>query len=1294
MEEYSAEYEICPECGYTVSEVIENALHMVPGTILHNKYIIGRVIGYGGFGVTYLAWDTVLRTKVAIKEYLPSEFSTRTLGQTQVTVFSGDKEKQFHDGMVKFIEEAKRLAKFRNEGGIVKVFDSFNENGTAYIVMEYLQGETLAKRLEREHTIPVEEAVQMLMPIIESLNCVHDAGIIHRDIAPDNIFITDNGQVKLIDFGAARYATASRSRSLTVIIKPGYSAEEQYRSRGDQGPHTDVYSIGACLYKMITGVTPPDAMERRAQFEKNHHDMLQPIKKYCKDINPNRANAIYNAMNVRITDRTADMISLAGELTSEEPVRRRRSGIKKIDLLHWPLWAKIGVPAGIATVVTLSVLLLFGVIGPRDDFGQYVPDGMTVVPDVVNITEEKAEVRLEKYDLTPIKGERLESDYYKRGLILAQEPDALNVVLPGTEVVMLLSDGFGDALIPDVVGSQKELAQTTIESAGFKVELIEVELGSKKYQKITETKYADGMICGQDPAAGEFRERVNTTVKLYVSVVKIGTENKIVPELAGKSFEEAKQLLLQAGLTVGEITYEYHENLEKDRVLSQNPVAGAALKENAGVNLTVNKGAEMVVVPDLWRKSVDTAQSELQRLGLKVRLKPEVTTEYEEGLVFRQSVEAGKAVPAGTTVTITYAQKKDAVSVPDVTGMTEAAATEKLRAAGFLVEVRSRTSSKQKGIVLSQTPADGTAAYKSTVQIVVSSGSQETKPPAADAEDSVNLISIAVGAQPVKTQYQIGETFSKNGMQIMASYSDGSTKDVTDRCSISQTGAFTKAGNQQIIVSYSEKEQTKSATIHVTVSAPNVTLDEKAVTLDVGQTRTIGARLEKSDESLTWISGNTAVAKVDANGRVTGVSAGSTVITASVTAYGTTVKDTCSVQVVDRVGATTDNSAAETEETPSIHITGKSYNSDQTTVTLTAQTTPSGQNVTWSVVSGNVQATTSASGSSCTFNGSGSGTVQASFTYQGKTYSETASVSLSGPFVLKSITASFDGSNELYIGDKPEDYRSRLRVSKILSNGSMERTETVPDSEYSIQPSVITDSTSSITVTTQGESVSVPVRTRTPYISNPSDVTITFNNVYNSDGSLNHEKSTKGSPQSAAVNCGDYAGKSGLEFKWDKVSGTSYFGIVSNRETVTVTPQNTVNDTYDQNSDPNSQQIKCTITRNGTHVADVYVTVHISINRTVVQAKTLVSIGFDPSGATSKVISSNTSIDNAEAKRRIESIYAFYSDGSYSVVNDFGVECDYASENNGVIVQIFDVNYDGKHITYRVESPYSVQIPN
>ena len=223
MEQYEDKFEVCPHCGYIEGTKEEDALHIIPSSILHERYIVGKSIGFGGFGVTYIGYDALLEQKVAIKEYMPSEFSTRAMGAMGITVFGGKKEEQCQEGMTKFHDEAKKLAKFNHNDGIVKVYDTFEENNTAYIIMELLDGETLASYLEREQTIPLEQAIELILPISESLKSVHEAGIIHRDIATDNIFLTKDGKVKLIDFGAARCATTSHSSSLSVLIIPGYS---------------------------------------------------------------------------------------------------------------------------------------------------------------------------------------------------------------------------------------------------------------------------------------------------------------------------------------------------------------------------------------------------------------------------------------------------------------------------------------------------------------------------------------------------------------------------------------------------------------------------------------------------------------------------------------------------------------------------------------------------------------------------------------------------------------------------------------------------------------------------------------------------------------------------------------------------------------------------------------------------------------------------------------------------------------------------------------------------------------
>ena len=246
---------VCPHCGWVAGSPAEAPQHLPPGTILHEKYLLGRVLGHGGFGITYLAWDLNLDMKLAIKEYMPRDFATRAPEQTMVSVFTGGLNPHFEHGLKKFLDEAKTLAQFNNHPGIVAVRDFFKGNGTAYLVMYYLEGIDFKQYLESQGgRIPFQTALSIMMPVMDALREVHRSGTLHRDISPDNIYITAEGQVKVLDFGAARHAITEFSKSISVILKPGYAPEEQYRNKGKQGPWTDVYAAAATLYRAIVGV--------------------------------------------------------------------------------------------------------------------------------------------------------------------------------------------------------------------------------------------------------------------------------------------------------------------------------------------------------------------------------------------------------------------------------------------------------------------------------------------------------------------------------------------------------------------------------------------------------------------------------------------------------------------------------------------------------------------------------------------------------------------------------------------------------------------------------------------------------------------------------------------------------------------------------------------------------------------------------------------------------------------------------------------------------------------------------
>ncbi len=255
--------EVCPHCGKRRSEYVTDPHHLTPGTLLNGKYEVGAVLGEGGFGITYIGRDRNLELRIAIKEYFPSGIVNRNnTASAEITASVGKAQEVFEKGKASFLEEARTLAKFSNLPNIVSVRDFFAENNTAYIVMEYLEGTNLKDYLTQKSLMSFEQAFELLSPVMSALAKVHERGLIHRDISPANIMVLEDGTVKLLDFGAARDVSGADEKSLSVMLKPGYAPEEQYRSKGNQGPWTDVYALSATLYKIVTGITPDDAMNR------------------------------------------------------------------------------------------------------------------------------------------------------------------------------------------------------------------------------------------------------------------------------------------------------------------------------------------------------------------------------------------------------------------------------------------------------------------------------------------------------------------------------------------------------------------------------------------------------------------------------------------------------------------------------------------------------------------------------------------------------------------------------------------------------------------------------------------------------------------------------------------------------------------------------------------------------------------------------------------------------------------------------------------------------------------------
>ncbi len=288
----------CPQCSFVETAPPESPNYLQLRTVLQNKYIVGRALGQGGFAITYLAWDINLGVKLAIKEYFPLDLVYRIPGNNLVIAHSKSQDAIFAHDMEKFLQEARTLARFMDHPNIVSVTDFFQANRTAYLVMHYIDGMTMRQHLAQSgEKLPFNTTMKIMMPVMDALRVIHEANLLHRDISPENILISPKGRVMLIDFGAARTSASGRDDSLSVVMKPGYTPEEQYRSRGVQNPATDIYAVAATIYRSVSGQMPPNSLDRLAE------DTLVPPSAMGIKIDSNAENALLKAMAVKSSGR-------------------------------------------------------------------------------------------------------------------------------------------------------------------------------------------------------------------------------------------------------------------------------------------------------------------------------------------------------------------------------------------------------------------------------------------------------------------------------------------------------------------------------------------------------------------------------------------------------------------------------------------------------------------------------------------------------------------------------------------------------------------------------------------------------------------------------------------------------------------------------------------------------------------------------------------------------------------------------------------------------------------------------
>lgn len=850
FEQYDDSFDICPHCGYAEGTEPELATYMRPGAILNERYVIGRALGHGGFSVTYLAWDALLLHKVAIKEYLPSEYATRRPGESRLTIFSGKEGEYFQFGKEKFLDEAKRLSAFQNEDGIVHVYDCFSANETAYLVMEYLDGITLSEYLKKEAAvspqgrIAPEEAISMLTPVMLSLQRVHDSGMIHRDIAPDNIMLLKDGGVRLIDFGAARHAVHDCGKSMTVIIKDGYSPEEQYNSHSVQGPAADVYALSATLYQMITGITPPGAIERGEYLQKHKRDMLPPPSKFNKAVTKTQDTAILNGMALHTQDRTQSVAELYEELTAQTPVRRVQETIRKRSSFSWPLWAKI--TAGVlAAAIAAGGVLLYLNRKPKTDTA--AEDGSYVLsPNVVNMQVVNAVTAAEDASLhLVVEG----SDYdagVEQGRILTQNPDPGTKLAPASD--LLATASLGKERPVGVMDDMSSMLKDAAEDYLTRMGLSDVQIN---WEYVASDDEMPGTIVSQSVTAGS---TLTPSSNVTISVAQ-PSQTPVTP-------------------------------------VPTTPSNGSSSSGSSGsvdISELVPSEDSYVTVRDYVGQSFDTAKADLRTVSLygvkcELRYHPSIPS----GSIIEQSPVFGKKVLKGSGVYFVVSLGPQKQLVPNVLYKEQGEAERLLAQSGFGSAPKAVTSSYvAPGHVAAQTPLGGSEAAPGT-KISLDISSDSTSQPTQS--------NVTIDQFKAELDLQVGKSFNlANSLQysgsaasIVWSSSDPSSVTV-DKSGLVE--AFAPGASTITVVVGGE-----AASCYVTVHDNQPLEMTGSVILEVGETLPLNQQLGNiKATSVYWISSDPRVATVTNNGMLTGVSEGCTFVTAL---YAGQVKQ-CTVWVLD-----------------------------------------------------------------------------------------------------------------------------------------------------------------------------------------------------------------------------------------------------------------------------------------------------------------------------------------------------------------------------------------------------------
>jgi serine/threonine protein kinase len=883
---------VCPHCGRVDGTPPTEPFHLYPGTVLNGRYVIGTLIDSGGFGAVYRAWDSRLEIIVAIKEFYPSEFVGRLPGVTQVSVFSAGKREDYKAALTRFLDEARNLAKFSAHPNILNVHEFFEENGTAYIVMEYLQGMSLGNYLKKKggesdtKRFNQGGTLNIALPVMDALSAIHATGIVHRDMHPGNIFILNPYadpkrltveqildsdklnpeqildpdklnpyQIKILDFGTAKFATGKEERTKAITVTHGYAAPEQYLRTRKQGPPTDIYGLGATVYKMLTGAVPEESLERQVK------DSLKSPSKLGISLDESLDKAVMKALSPnydlrfkRVEEFRDEIEHLVG--TAERlPENKHKKGKNKKIVLAGAL------AAGLCAAVALTAFLidqnktLDNIAIAAETVSVWLPvSGDETQRDARIGAYEKIKDSFEseyeqiKIDIVPVDeadyNEQLVDAFVYEGRMPTLfstdrfEGDVSKIAAP---LDMLLRSVDADELlfISDYRGfypSGRELP------LGFRIATLYANIDNKAGLAIPDEVTTWEQLCGETPSVAFGADCVSETLELYSGPLISAGELDIDSNTIGKILQmrETEKALSKTAQTLfaeGEPAY----LVESASALRS--IRNALQGRYKVVPLSNEDGTMAGAFADMWAVSQSAASNEQHAAMLFLRYM--LNADSQDTLYLQNN----GAIPLNKAVFEKYIYvTSDFAFLPDRIG--------DLWLAG------------EDGRILNRFAAD---VYENVMR--------------SDADEARLREYLENYADSVRAGRSDG---------LLASLTAGAdNRDESEGEGIAEEkaeGAAAEGSTGEVSPSPKSQEQTRpGSTVSAAGPKPTappaaesivISLDASSIVLGIGESRQLSAAVTPSG-TVAWSSQNSAVASVGRTGIVTGMGPGTTTVTAA-----------------------------------------------------------------------------------------------------------------------------------------------------------------------------------------------------------------------------------------------------------------------------------------------------------------------------------------------------------------------------------------------------------------------------